>query len=70
MLATHHQTLDLQTTGLRRGEAAGLMWRDVDLVARTLRVQRNRLAGETGTSPTKTVRSNRTLDLSDDAIGF
>ena len=57
-------------TGLRRGEAAGLMWRDVDLVARTLRVQRNRLAGETGTSPTKTVRSNRTLDLSDDAIGF
>jgi hypothetical protein len=46
------------------------MWRDVDLVARTLRVQRNRLAGETGTSPTKTVRSNRTLDLSDDAIGF
>jgi integrase len=57
-------------TGLRRGEAAGLMWRDVDLVARTLRVQRNRLAGEIGTSPTKTVRSSRTLDLSDDAIGF
>ena len=57
-------------TGLRRGEVAGLMWRDVDLVARTLRVQRNRLAGETGTSPTKTARSNRTLDLSDDAIGF
>ena len=57
-------------TGLRRAEIAGLMWRDVDFDARTLRIQRTRLAGQSDTSPTKTDRSNRTLDLSDEALAF
>jgi integrase len=58
------------STGLRLGEVAGLMWSDVDLAARTLTVVRTRLAGLPDTSPTKTVGSNRTLHLSDDAVRF
>ena len=58
------------STGLRRGEIAGLMWRDVNLAAKTLTVVRARSGGRSGTSPTKTASSNRTIYLSEDAIGF
>ena len=58
------------STGLRRGETTGLMWRDVALAAKTLTVVRTRSGGRSGTSPTKTASSNRTIYLSEDAIGF
>jgi integrase len=51
--------------GLRRSEALGLMWSDVDLDARTLAVRRglHRTAKGLETLPTKTVRSRRTVPL-------
>lgn len=36
--------LTLATTGMRRGEALGLRWQDVDLVSARLSVQQNRIA--------------------------
>ena len=51
--------------GLRRSEACGLHWSDVDLAAGTLRVERGlqRVEGELRELPTKTRRSNRTVPL-------
>ena len=51
-------------TGMRRGEACGLRWSDVDLDAGRLTVQRSHLAlpGAVGDHPTKT-RSVRTVTL-------
>ena len=58
------------STGMRLGEAAGLMWRDVDLDDHTLRIVRTRSNGRSGTSPTKTLGSDRTIKLSGEAAGF
>lgn len=58
-------------TGMRRGEALALTWRDVDLKARMLRV-RGTLSREDGVlvvTDTKTERSRRTVPLSASAIG-
>lgn len=51
--------------GLRRSEACGLHWSDVDLDVRTLRVRRSlqRVGGELVELPTKTRRSTRTVPL-------
>lgn len=51
----------LAGTGLRPGEAFGLQWDDVDLVAGQLLVHRTVTNGVTG--PVKTHRSNRPVDL-------
>lgn len=53
--------------GLRRGEALGLRWIDVDLDARTLRInqQLQRLEGRLQMSEPKTKTSRRVLDLPD-----
>ncbi len=53
--------------GLRRGEALGLRWTDVDLEARTLRIkqQLQRLEGRLQLSEPKTKTSRRVLDLPD-----
>ncbi len=58
------------STGMRLGETAGLMWRDVDLDGHTLHIVRTRSNGRSGTSPTKTLGSDRTIKLSGEAIGF
>ncbi|HZX07192.1 tyrosine-type recombinase/integrase [Kribbella sp.] len=53
--------------GLRRGEVTGLRWDDLDLDARTLRVERTLTAtGPRGavTGPPKTASSRRTVSLS------
>ncbi len=52
----------LVTTGLRIGEALGLRWDDLDLGARTLRVNRTFSHGEVGAPKTK--GSRRTVKLS------
>jgi integrase len=51
-------------TGMRRGEACGLRWSDIDLDAGKLKVQRSHIAirGSIGDQPTKT-RSVRTVTL-------
>ena len=54
-------------TGLRRGEALGLSWDDVDLVRQQLHVRFTLDAKGRRGSP-KTSRSIRTLDLNDKAI--
>lgn len=57
-------------TGLRRGEALALTWRDVDLEARTLRVTGtlSRVDGRLAVTPAKTDRSRRTIPLSNGAV--
>jgi integrase len=56
----------LMTSGLRRGEALGLTWADVDLEAGTYRVSRalQRAGGRLQTTEVKTKASRRTGDLS------
>jgi integrase len=53
------------TTGMRRGEALGLRWSDVDLEAGTLTVQRNRTVadGKVVVQDTKTDQGRRRIGL-------
>ncbi|MCM0622865.1 site-specific integrase [Nocardioides bruguierae] len=53
------------TLGLRRSEALGLMWADVDLPGGSLEIRRglHRIDGELVALPTKTARSQRTIPL-------
>ena len=57
-------------TGLRRGELLGLKWDDIDMVSRTIRVQRQvaRIDGEIVEAPLKTKNSYRTVSIGADAI--
>jgi len=56
----------IAATGLRRGEALGLKWSDVDLDAGVLRVERtvSRVGKSVVSSTPKTARSRRTVPLS------
>jgi integrase len=58
------------TMGLRRGEALGLRWADVDFVGRTLTVnqQITRVGGKLVTSDPKTAGSKRVLELPDSLL--
>lgn len=51
--------------GVRRSEALGLRWTDVDLDAGSMQIQRglHRVDGKLTTMPTKTARSRRTIPL-------
>jgi integrase len=57
--------LILATTGLRRGKALGLQWRDVDLDAATVFVHRNLTVanGRAMLNETKTVHGRRRIAL-------
>ena len=52
-------------TGIRRGEALGLMWSDLDTSSSVIRIRRQlkREAGALVTSDTKTQRSRRSINL-------
>ena len=54
------------TTGMRQGELLGLQWKDIDLDAGTLAVNRSVYDGEV--NPPKTEAGNRTIRLSRLAI--
>ncbi|NYI41507.1 tyrosine-type recombinase/integrase [Demequina lutea] len=56
----------LVNTGLRRGEALALMWRDIDLDERTLRVRGTltRVDGDLVVTDTKTAKSRRVVHVS------
>src|SRR5215208_4381744 len=54
------------TTGMRQGELLGLMWKDIDLNAGTLKVNRSVYDGVI--SPPKTSAGRRTIRLSKLAI--
>jgi integrase len=56
------------TTGMRQGELLGLMWKDIDLDAGTLKVNRSVYDGLI--SPPKTSAGRRTIRLSKLAIGI
>jgi integrase len=59
-------------SGLRRGEACGLTWADVDLGGRQLAVRRQRttLGGVPRTAPLKTKAARRLVPLSERAVGL
>ena len=55
--------------GLRRGECLGLQWRDFNLAARTMKIERaiQRIKGQPlAAGPTKTEESRRTIPMPDD----
>ena len=58
---------ELGLSGLRRGEIAGLRWRDIDLAEKTLSVVNNRVdaAGKVHENDPKSQMSRRTLPLPD-----
>jgi integrase len=61
----------LALSGLRRGELAGLMWSDIDLEAKTLSIERVRVAAGAGVvvqNGPKTLSSRRTLPLDDGLV--
>jgi len=57
-------------TGMRRGEALGLMWIDVDLEGASLMIRRalKREGGQIVTSEPKTSRSRRAVSLPDQVV--
>jgi integrase len=60
------------TTGLRRGEALGLKWIDIDWARSTLRVARQLLRTSEGlvTTDTKTISSRRVVNLPAQLVGM
>lgn len=62
-ITTYTMFLLLAYTGLRRGEAYGLKWKDIDFEEKTLTVDRTR--DNTGTHPPKTDNSYRTILIDD-----
>lgn len=61
----------LANTGMRRGEALGLRWRDLDLERRRLAVVQSlvQIPGGVTISPPKTARSRRVIALDTETVG-
>ena len=57
-------------SALRRGELAGLMWKDIDFEGEVLHVTQTRLAGIPGTAAPKSRHSVRAIPLSVAAVVF
>ncbi|MCI0544510.1 MAG: site-specific integrase [Actinobacteria bacterium] len=57
-------------SGMRRGEALGLRWDDVDFKGGTITVNRQRKRGERGLvlAPPKSDRSRRTIDIDEETL--
>jgi len=57
-------------SGMRRGEALGLKWDDLDVSAATVTVNRQWKRGERGLvlAPPKTDRGRRTIDLDAESV--
>ncbi|MEZ7173628.1 tyrosine-type recombinase/integrase [Sporosarcina sp. OR05] len=53
----------LAYTGMRKGEAQGLQWKDIDFVNKTIRIERTR--DDFGTRKPKTKNSRRDIHISD-----
>jgi len=62
-LTNYNLMLTLAYTGLRKGEALGLQWNEVDFKAKTIRVRRTR--DQTSVRPPKTKNSYRTIPVDD-----
>ena len=62
----------IAVTGMRRGEAVGLRWRDVDLVegVATICWQRTTVGGRVHEGPPKTTAGNRTVALDDSTVAI
>lgn len=58
----------LVTTGIRKGEAAGLKWEDIDFTNNILTIQRTR--DYLGTRPTKSHNSMRKIDVGNYLISY
>jgi integrase len=60
----------IAATGVRRGEALGLHWADVDLVGATMQVRGTlaRVGGELIVTETKTTKSRRTIELAPEVV--
>ena len=58
------------TTGLRRGEILALLWTDLDVEAKAIRItkQMSRVYGELKVCPPKTANGVRTLAITDGAV--
>jgi integrase len=60
------------STGARRNELLALRWSDLDVTAKTLRIERSleRVGGSTGVKAPKTARGRRVISLEDDLIAL
>lgn len=58
--------LTLASTGMRKGEANGLKWKDIDFKKKTIKIERTR--DEHGVRPPKTTNSYRTIPIDNTLI--
>lgn len=62
-IAYYSLFLTIAYTGMRKGEALGLQWRNIDFDNQTITIERHR--GDNGVGSTKTQKSERTIKVDD-----
>lgn len=65
-IAYYSLFLTIAYTGMRKGEALGLQWINIDFTNQTITIERTR--GNSGTGSTKTKKSERTIKVDDIVI--